>query len=241
MNFSYHMRTVFTAFEARIDVTKLFRKITRNKIEFKMIREESTTSSDGNKYKDYVKFMELVGKLKHIKRTGWMLRDVKDCESIAGHMYRMSMMTFLLPENTGLDRIKCMEIALVHDLAEASVGDITPYCGISREEKLRREFDAMKDISKLAHASSDKLMTLFEEYEKGETAEAKFVKDLDRLDLIMQAFEYEKRDENPERLQEFFDNTEGKFQHPFIKKIVDEIYAQRLMHQKKDVKEEQSS
>lgn len=158
-------------------------------------------------------------------------------------MYRMSMMTFLLeknPENENLDRIKCMEMALVHDLAEALVGDITPYCGISRKEKLTRELTAMKDIAKLTHQSSDNLMELFYEYEKGETAEAKFVKDLDRLDLIMQAFEYEKRDESPERLQEFFDSTEGKFQHPFIKKIVSEIYAQRLLHQKKKEQEQTS-
>lgn len=171
------------------------------------------------------------------------MRDVKDCESISGHMYRMSMMTFLLeknPESEDLDRIKCMEIALVHDLAEALVGDITPYCGISREEKRARELTAMKDIAKLIHPGSDKLMELFYEYEKGETAEARFVKDLDRLDMMMQAFEYEKRDESPKRLQEFFDSTEGKFQHPFIKKIVSEIYAQRLLHRKNATQEQTS-
>ncbi len=30
-------------------------------------------------------------------------------------------------------------MALVHDLAECLVGDITPYCGVSKEEKHRRE------------------------------------------------------------------------------------------------------
>lgn len=170
-----------------------------------------------------------------MKRTGWVLRDVKDCESISGHMYRMSMMTFLLeknPENENLDRVKCMEMALVHDLAEAVVGDLTPYCGVSREDKHKQELTAMKDIAKLTHLGSDKLMELFYEYEGGKTAEAKFVKDLDRLDMIMQAFEYEKRDDSPNKLQEFFDSTEGKFQHSFIKNIVKEIYAQRLLHLK---------
>lgn len=156
------------------------------------------------------------------------MRDVKDCESIAGHMYRMSLITFLLDENENqkLDRVKCMEMALVHDLAEAVVGDITPYCGVSREDKRNREFVAMEDIAKLAGPSRDKLMELFHEYEQGQSPEARFVKDLDRLDMVMQAFEYEKR-ENNLRLQEFFDNTEGKFQHPFVQKIVQEIYAQR--------------
>lgn len=30
-------------------------------------------------------------------------------------------------------------MALVHDIAECIVGDITPFCGVSKEEKKRRE------------------------------------------------------------------------------------------------------
>ena len=30
-------------------------------------------------------------------------------------------------------------MALVHDLAESIVGDITPSCGVSKEEKIQRE------------------------------------------------------------------------------------------------------
>lgn len=180
-----------------------------------------------NKYGDYVKFLELVGNLKHMKRTGWVLRNVKDCESISGHMYRMGMMSFLLDGSQGLDRIRVMELALVHDLAESIVGDITPYCGISREEKLLREFSAMSEISELLGPSKDKLLELFNEYESGKTAEAKFVKDLDRLDMVMQAFEYEKRDNCPMKHQEFFDSTKGKFSHPLVINIVNEINAQR--------------
>lgn len=180
-----------------------------------------------NKYGDYVKFLELVGNLKHMKRTGWVLRNVKDCESISGHMYRMGMMSFLLDGSQGLDRIRVMELALVHDLAESIVGDITPYCGISREEKLLREFSAMSEISELLGPSKDKLLELFNEYEAGQTAEAKFVKDLDRLDMVMQAFEYEKRDNCPMKHQEFFDSTKGKFSHPLVINIVNEINAQR--------------
>lgn len=97
-----------------------------------------------------------------MKRTGWVLRDVRDPETIAGHMYRMSMMTFLIDDSNPLDRIKCMEMALVHDLAESIVGDITPYCGISREDKLQREETAIKEIAKLVEPNGKKLLDLFE-------------------------------------------------------------------------------
>lgn len=53
-------------------------------------------------------------------------------------------------------------LALVHDLAESIVGDITPYCGVSKEEKRKREMDAMQEIAKLIAPRGERLMELFE-------------------------------------------------------------------------------
>ena len=55
-------------------------------------------------------------------------------------------------------------------------------------------------------------MTCFcivQEYELQESDESKFVKDLDRLDMVIQAYEYEQQEHRPGFLQEFFDSTEG--------------------------------
>lgn len=56
----------------------------------------------------------------HLKRTGWVIRNVDDCETVAGHMYRMAMMTYLLDDvpdgddddadGAKLDRAKCLEL-----------------------------------------------------------------------------------------------------------------------------------
>ncbi|XP_047985130.1 5'-deoxynucleotidase HDDC2 [Leguminivora glycinivorella] len=188
--------------------------------------------------KNILKFLELVGRLKHVKRTGWVLCHIDDCESIAGHMYRMGMMTFLLTEEnnpTKLDRFKCLEIALVHDLAECIVGDITPHCGVSPEEKHRQEDEAMKKIAELTGFAGNRMYELYKEYEFQSSPEAKFAKDLDRYDMILQAFEYEKREKAPKKLQEFFTATEGKFNHPFIRDLVTELYRQREEFEKKFV------
>lgn len=67
----------------------------------------------------------------------------------------------------------------------------------------------------------------FQEYEENSTPESKFVKDLDRLDMVLQAFEYEKRDNCPKKHQEFFDSTDGKFNHPLVCDLVQEIKTQR--------------
>lgn len=38
--------------------------------------------------------------------------------------------------------------------------------------------------------------------------------------MLFTATHYEKRDQTPNKMQDMFDNTEGKFKHPFIRKLV---------------------
>lgn len=47
-------------------------------------------------------------------------------------------------------------------MAETIVGDITPLCGVSKEEKQRRELAAMREISDLIPPQGEHLMELFE-------------------------------------------------------------------------------
>ncbi len=50
----------------------------------------------------------------------------------------MAMLSFLITDST-VNKDRLMKICLVHDLAEAVIGDITPYDGVSKEEKRRME------------------------------------------------------------------------------------------------------
>ncbi|XP_063993826.1 5'-deoxynucleotidase HDDC2 isoform X2 [Diachasmimorpha longicaudata] len=131
--------------------------------------------------------------------------------------------------NSSIYPLPCrvMEMALVHDLAEAIVGDITPHCGVPVAEKHRREDEAMVEISKLLGNKGPETLKLFREYESRDSPEAKFVKDLDRLDLIMQAYEYEKRDQTHGKLEEFFAASTEHISHPLLKKIANEILTRR--------------
>eukprot|EP00058_Branchiostoma_floridae_P015962 XP_002601450.1 hypothetical protein BRAFLDRAFT_245862 [Branchiostoma floridae] len=148
-----------------------------------------------------------------VPRTGWVLRGVQNVESVADHMYRMAIMAFLLDGEGGLNRDKCIKIALVHDMAESIVGDIAPADGISKEEKHRQEKEAMLHLSGLVGGEVGKeLYSLWEEYEMESTAEAKAVKDLDKFDMVLQAFEYETLQNRPGQLQDFFNSTRGWFE-----------------------------
>lgn len=173
-----------------------------------------------------LEFFKLIGKLKSTKRTGWVLRGVRQPESIADHMYRMSVMAFLAtPE---LDKDRCVKMAVVHDMAECIVGDLVPSDPITKEEKHRQERAAMDHIKGLVDAETgQELYKLWEEYEYQQTAEARFVKDLDRFDMILQAHEYEEADQKPGFLQEFYDSTQGKFSHPVVCGWVEELNRQR--------------
>ncbi|KAE8654472.1 HD domain-containing protein 2 [Hibiscus syriacus] len=70
-------------------------------------------------------------------------------ESIADHMYRMALMALIAGDLPGVNRERCIKIAIVHDIAEAIVGDITPSCGVPKEEKRRREQAALTEMCKI--------------------------------------------------------------------------------------------
>ncbi|RUO97138.1 hypothetical protein BC936DRAFT_140916 [Jimgerdemannia flammicorona] len=80
----------------------------------------------------------LPGFSQRTKRTGWVDHGVKGSESIADHMHRMGVMAMLIDDKS-LDISKCVKMAIVHDLAESVVGDITPHQNVSKEEKYKLE------------------------------------------------------------------------------------------------------
>lgn len=96
--------------------------------------------SDSSSLRGKLDFMHTIERLKTQTRTGWGNVGVPGrIESIADHMYRMSILALLSEEDQQLDIGKCVQMAVVHDLAEAIVGDITPHDGISKEQKQKLE------------------------------------------------------------------------------------------------------
>ena len=97
--------------------------------------------------------------LKHVLRTGWVRAGVESPESVAAHSWGMSILAMhLCPEE--LDRMRVLEMCLVHDLPEVKVGDLTPHDDTSN--KSRDENEAMKKLA-------PQWLALFEEYEAQDT------------------------------------------------------------------------
>lgn len=77
----------------------------------------------------------------------------------------------------------------------AEPGDIAPADNVSKAEKQRREERAMQDIrgalERYSPETGAALMAVYGEYEHRGSLEAKAVKDLDLLEMVVQADEYQ--------------------------------------------------
>ena len=90
-------------------------------------------------------------------------------------------------------------MALIHDMAESLVGDITPVDGVTKTEKNRRESETMDYLCSgllgNVHgngAAGKDIKQIWQEYEDSDTMESKFVHDVDKVELMLQMLEYEK-------------------------------------------------
>ena len=123
--------------------------------------------------------------LKDIPRAGWLRVGIENPESVAAHAWGMACLAAVLaPEN--LDLKKVLLICIAHDLPEIVTGDITPHDGISRTEKKRREQAAAHELL----SDFPVLLSAWDEYEQNITNEARFVHQLDKLDMGLQAKRY---------------------------------------------------
>ncbi|KAM7272027.1 hypothetical protein ACFE04_031241 [Oxalis oulophora] len=174
-----------------------------------------------------IDFLTLCHRLKTTKRKGWINQGIKGSESIADHMYRMSLMALIARDIPGVDRDRCIKIAIVHDIAEAIVGDITPSDGVPKAEKSRLEQAALNEMCKVLGGGmrADEIQELWAEYENNASLEANLVKDFDKVEMILQALEYEI--EHGKVLDEFFISTAGKFQTEIGKSWAAEIISRR--------------
>lgn len=170
-----------------------------------------------NQLLNLVSFFRIVCNLKTIKRSGWIHKSkITSPESVADHSYSMCMMSMILAEIMNLDSGYIMKMVIIHDLAESMVGDHMPD-NISSEEKHLLEDKAMKKIiSKLPNSLRKNYLRIWNEYINNITVNAKFVHNMDKLEMALQAKEYE------------FEGYPKEVLQPFIKSATDYISKERF-------------
>ncbi len=109
-------------------------------------------------------------------------------ENDAEHAWHMAIMAYLLKEysNEEIDIGKVMLMCLIHDIVEIDAGDTYAYDEENKKTQAAREEAAkLRIFGMLPDDQKKELMSLFEEFEAYETAEAKFARALDNLQPLM--------------------------------------------------------
>ena len=148
-----------------------------------MTKEEKVVSS-------YV----LMNKLKDVVRTGWKDWNVERerVESIAEHIYGVQQLAIIMyltyEEYKDLDLNKVILMLALHETEEAFIGDITMF----QKERTTKEERGHKAIHNFFSRFMDgeKLEQIILEFDKKETAEAKFAYQCDKLECDLQAALY---------------------------------------------------
>jgi putative hydrolase of HD superfamily len=189
-----------------------------------------------------------IQELKRVRRTGWIDRGVPlvDVESVADHSYLTALIAWMASiDDPSLDSDRVLKLAMVHDLAESIVGDAPPYG--ADEVPDRSDIDALRAFFSVRHnrtpgqaaakkagehqaflrladsmppGTRSELASLWAEYEAQSTPEARFVKDVDRLEAYLQALHYAAVDPDLP-LWGFTDMAENEIDHPTLTAIRD--------------------
>jgi len=170
---------------------------------------------------DIITFAKDVGKLKILKRTGWIRHKIPSPESVAEHSYRVAVLAMALAPHMKVDELKVIKMALIHDLGEAEIGDIVTIRGGKRlsnhKAKVEKERKGLEKIL-TSLDNKEEYLKLFDEYEENKTPEAQFVKQLDRLEMAIQAQEYETS--HNFILEEFFQTTDAEIVDENLREIM---------------------
>ena len=155
--------------------------------------------------KGILKVLSAAGRLKQIPRTGWVTKaGVKDAESVADHTFRVSLATMILSDVLNLDTLKAVRMALIHDLAESSIGDLTPEQMNEGLDKSSMEEEAMLHIIKdLPEQIQPLYLEAWREWVSGESSEARLVREVDAFEMALQAEEYARSGFDQSKLGEF--------------------------------------
>jgi len=162
--------------------------------------------------------LEAVG-LKAVDRAGWVRRGVSAPESVAAHSWGVAWLVLaLLPPE--LDRERALAYAVLHDLPEVRTGDLMPSDGVEKAEKLRRERTAITALLATLPRGAE-LTATWEAYEAQTDPEARFVRQLDRLDMALQAVAY--AESTPSDLSEFLDSAAKVIDYPTLLPILEAL------------------
>ncbi len=133
-------------------------------------------------------FIHEIDKIKYIQRKTKLFHSDRS-ENDAEHSWHLAMMTIVLAEhsNVKVDVLKVLKMVLIHDIVEIDAGDVFIYDTKKNHSNTDAErIAAQRIFGLLPKDQAEELIALWEEFEAGETEEAKFAKSMDRFEPFLQ-------------------------------------------------------
>jgi putative hydrolase of HD superfamily len=126
------------------------------------------------------------------------MRGIDAGESIADHCFRMTALVMVLADEAvsrgqQVDVERALRMAVLHEFGESLIGDIPRNEGspVSTEVKRSVEGEALAALTRPLAEQGARYRRLWEEFEDGDSFEAKLVRAADKLEMLIQAREYE--------------------------------------------------
>ena len=193
-------------------------------------RAQAIKHLEGRKSLPIIEVFYEFNHLKSLYRQGWLRVGIpkEHCETVAEHTLGVTLLALFLADEyfPELDKWKLMLMGLLHDFGEIYAGDIVPG-KMSLEEKHSLEKKSVgKVFARLPKGKE--YLAIWEEFEAGATDEARFMKEIDRLEMGLQASVYEH--ENLGDLSVFFDSTDRALKTRELRAILDVIRSLRTAH-----------
>jgi len=135
-----------------------------------------------------IAFIKEIDKVKYIQRKTKLFNSDRN-ENDAEHSWHLALMAIVLAEHSDepIDILKVVKMVLIHDIVEIDSGDVFIYDTVKNHCNTDAERMAADRIfGLLPKKQADEMINIWEEFEAGETNEAKFAKSMDRLEPLLQ-------------------------------------------------------
>lgn len=142
---------------------------------------------DQTRLEQQFRFFREIDREKMIGRQTYLTDGIRK-ENDAEHAWHMAVMTILLSEyaNEKIDVLKTVTMLLIHDIVEIDAGDTYAYDEAGKKDQHIRESKAAERIFGLLPSDQgERLKGLWEEFEAGKTAEARFAHTMDNIQPMM--------------------------------------------------------
>ncbi len=174
-------------------------------------------------------FQDKAQRLKCIQRRGWIRAGVRESESVADHSFACAMLSMIVGDSCGLNTERLIRMALLHDLPESITGDLTPRQKRTlgaRIVPLERQA-ANAALSSLPSRTKRKYLSLIDEYRKQRSTESRVLRDIDKIEMSIQALTYVKEGYPAKRMAEFLNSAEKDLRTDFGKTLFKVLISEK--------------